>query len=250
MIREAVLSRTTQHIFNYLERHILLAGAESREEVLELLDSTRLLFPHWAIMTCPVMHPDLHYVSKNAALVFGYSWEYLKANSKIEKFFSHIHEDDQKDLYDCYSYLHKYLEAIHPEEHLTSRAVLNYRFRRADGQYMHIHDEKATLQLGGASKFYYALFQDLSERPFTGVKIEIFKQDPVLKKIVEYKPSASKTNLSKREQELVSLIRQGLSTKEIAWNLEISHHTVRNIKSKLFEKYNVSSSIELLNMTA
>ena len=250
MVREAVLARTTNHIFNYLEKHVLLAGTESREEVLELFDNTPLLFPHWAIMSCPVMHPDLHYVSKNAPLVFGYDWEYLKAISKIEKFFTHVHEDDQQDLYDCYTYLHKYLETIAPDEHLSTRAVLQYRFRKSDGQYMLLHDEKANLQLGEASKFYYALFQDLSEKPFAGVKIEIFKQDPELKKIVEYKPSAPKKNLSKREQELVSLIRQGLSTKEIAWNLDISHHTVRNIKSKLFEKYNVSSSIELLNMTA
>jgi DNA-binding CsgD family transcriptional regulator len=68
-------------------------------------------------------------------------------------------------------------------------------------------------------------------------------------KITEFKPSAG-SNLTSRESELVTLIKQGLSTKEIAWYLNISHHTVRNIKSRLFEKFNVNNSIELLNMTA
>jgi DNA-binding CsgD family transcriptional regulator len=53
--------------------------------------------------------------------------------------------------------------------------------------------------------------------------------------------------LSKRETELVALIRKGLRTKEIADQLKISHHTVRNIRQRMFEKYNVNNSIELLN---
>jgi len=95
------------------------------------------------------------------------------------------------------------------------------------------------------------LFRDVTaERPFTGVKVELFKQeDQGLTKIREYKPAARRNALSKREQELVNLMRQGLSTKEIAWYLNISQNTVRNIKSKMFEKYNVNNSIELLNMT-
>ena len=53
--------------------------------------------------------------------------------------------------------------------------------------------------------------------------------------------------ISKRETELVALIRKGLRTKEIADQLKISHHTVRNIRQRMFEKYNVNNSIELLN---
>jgi DNA-binding CsgD family transcriptional regulator len=30
-------------------------------------------------------------------------------------------------------------------------------------------------------------------------------------------------------------------------HLKISHHTVRNIRQRMFEKYNVNNSIELLN---
>lgn len=45
------------------------------------------------------------------------------------------------------------------------------------------------------------------------------------------------------------MIRKGLRTKEIADQLKISHHTVRNLRQRIFEKYNVNSSIELLNKT-
>lgn len=249
MIREAVLTRTTDKLASYLEKYVTLAGTEKREEVMELFDSIHLLFPHWAIMTCPMMHPELQYASPNCSFVFGHSKEYLINIRSIGNFFSLVHDDDQQDLYDCLSFLHDFLEKIPPEEHHAHRAVFYYRLRKSNGQYIHLHDEKASLLLPGSGNFYYGLFRDISETTFTGVKIEIFRQEQSLRKIDEYKPSTRRTLLSKREQELVNLIRQGMSTKEIAWNLHISHHTVRNIKSKLFEKYNVSNSIELLNMT-
>ena len=86
------------------------------------------------------------------------------------------------------------------------------------------------------------------EVSFNGVKIEVFKHESALKKIFEHRPMQAK-KLSSRESELVTLIKQGFTTKEIAGQLSISHNTVRNIKSKLFEKYSVNNAIELINIT-
>jgi DNA-binding CsgD family transcriptional regulator len=251
MVKEAVLTRMTDKIAAYIQRYVTLAGAEKKEEVLELFDNMQQFFPHWVISTCPVMHPDIHYMSKNSAHVFGHNNEYLLNDMTIQQYFDQVHDADQQDLQECFSFQHDYLESIPSDEHPAYRSVFHYRFKRANGQYMYLHDEKATLNLGGSGNLYYALFRDVSsEKTFSGVKIELFRQEQGLSKIKEYKPSAERNSLSKREGELVLLIKQGLSTKEIAWQLKISHNTVRNIKSKLFEKYNVNNMIELLNMTA
>lgn len=251
MINDAILMRMTDKIINYLQRYARLAGAEKREEVLDLFDNMQQLFPHWVISTCPVMHPEIHYMSKNGVHIFGHAGENVVNKMNIQQYFNHVHDADQQDLKSCFSFLHDSLESIPSDEHTSYRAVLHYRFKKSTGQYIYLHDEKATLDIGGCGNLYYALFRDItSEKTFTGVKIELFKQETGLKKIKEYKPSSERHALSKREGELVLLIKQGLSTKEIAWQLEISHNTVRNIKSKLFEKYNVNNMIELLNMTA
>jgi len=55
--------------------------------------------------------------------------------------------------------------------------------------------------------------------------------------------------LSKRELEVVRLLAQGLSNREIAQRLELSQHTVKNHLFRIFEKLGVSSRIELLHMT-
>lgn len=249
MIKEAVLLRTADRVTNYIHKYVRRAGAEKREEALELFDNMYQFFPHWVIMTCPMMHPEISYISKNCEHVTGYDKEFLTKNIRIEKFFNLIHPADHQDLYDCFSFVHDHLESVLPEEHNTYRTIFHYRFRKADGQFMYMYDEKATLNLGGSGNLYYALCRDItSEKAFTGVKVELFSQGETLEKIKEFKPSSEKLSLSKREQQLVTLIKQGLSTKEIAWHLNISHNTVRNIKSKMFEKFNVSNSIELLNI--
>ena len=55
--------------------------------------------------------------------------------------------------------------------------------------------------------------------------------------------------LSKRELEVVRLLAQGLSNREIAHRLELSQHTVKNHLFRIFEKLGVSSRVELLHMT-
>lgn len=248
MVGEAALTRTNERVSAYIEKYVRLTGVEKRGEILELFDKMHQVFPHWAILTCPLMHPDILYASRNCATVFGYSNDYMIRNSSIEKYFAHIHDDDKEDAHTCFSFMQHHMEGVPPEEHCTHRSVLHYRFRKANNRSMYLHDEKAILSLPGSGNLYYVLFRDQTqERSFSGVKIELFKQEQTLVKIKEYRPSGGRL-LTKREEELVALIREGLSSKEIAWRLEISTNTVRNIKSKLFEKYNVNSSIELLNM--
>lgn len=76
---------------------------------------------------------------------------------------------------------------------------------------------------------------------------DFYKQDVWQEKLAEFRPATQYIRLSKRETELVGLLRKGLRTKEIADQLKSSHHTVRNIRQRMFEKYNVNNSIELLN---
>ena len=251
MIVEAIIQRTGEKVASYIKKYFTLAGVEKKEEVLDLFDNILQIFPHWVIMTCPLMHQEIHYVSKNCSAVFGYSHDHLKNNSNLQKMFTYVHPTDQQDLYNCFMFMYNYLECIPPELHCEYRSIFHHRFKKQNGQYIYLHDEKAVLNVKGTGNLYYGLFRDVSpEKNFNGVKIEIFKQQPSLTKVAEYKPSAERALLTKREGELLTLFKQGLSTKEIAWHLNISHNTVRNIKSKLFEKFNVNNTIELLNMTA
>jgi two-component system nitrate/nitrite response regulator NarL len=55
--------------------------------------------------------------------------------------------------------------------------------------------------------------------------------------------------LSKREMEVVRYVAQGLTNREIAEELGLSQHTIKNYLFRLFDKLGVSSRVELLSMT-
>ena len=248
MASDAELRRSADRINSYITKYIRLAGTERKEEVLKMFDNLHLLFPHWVIGTCPMMHPEICYISKNAESIFGYSSQFIIENSRPEKFFNLVHQLDRADLYRCIEFLREEMENLPPEIHHEYRCVFHYRFRKNDDTYCYLHDEKASLQLSDGSSLYYVLFHDItSERSFSGVKAEFFHHLNSIKKLKEFNPALFEKKLSKREIEIVALMRQGLSNKEIAGYLALSQNTIRNMKSKLFEKYNVGNSIELLN---
>jgi DNA-binding CsgD family transcriptional regulator len=250
MIHESALMRMTTRITSEMRQSVSLAGPGQLEEMTDLFDKIHNLFPGWVIMTCPIMHPDVHYVSRNYHDIFGLHASH-NAYQNISEYFHRVHEADQEDLHSCLEVLHEYLQMIPPALHTQYRGVLHYRFRKANGQYIHLHDEKAVINLNDSGNLYFALIRDItSEKKFEGVKLEIFSMLQPNVRLKEFKPRIDKSHLTKRENDLVTLIKQGLSTKEIAWYLKISHHTVRNTKSKLFEKFKVNNTIELLNVTA
>jgi DNA-binding CsgD family transcriptional regulator len=219
----------------------------SMEDIFPFLDAMQKIFPQWVFMICPFHHPESRYISKNCEEVLGYTSDYIY-DLFPTGIISHAHEDDQQDLKDCFSFLHNYLKDKSAEEYYALRIAVQFRFRHKNGNYLLVQDEKASLKLKNSTFIYYSILKDITEETaFTGVRLDIYKQDASQEKLAEFRPATQHVRLSKRETELVALIRKGLRTKEIADQLKISHHTVRNIRQRMFEKYNVNNSIELLN---
>jgi DNA-binding NarL/FixJ family response regulator len=52
--------------------------------------------------------------------------------------------------------------------------------------------------------------------------------------------------LTKREQELVPLVANGLTNREISTRLGVSEHTIKNHLFRIYEKLGISSRVELI----
>jgi len=52
--------------------------------------------------------------------------------------------------------------------------------------------------------------------------------------------------LTRREQEIVPLVAQGLTNKEISARLSLSEHTIKNHLFRIYEKLGISSRVELI----
>lgn len=58
--------------------------------------------------------------------------------------------------------------------------------------------------------------------------------------------AGGKVPLSKREQQVAQLVSEGLSNREIAQQLKLSEHTIKNYLFHIFEKLGMSSRVELV----
>jgi DNA-binding NarL/FixJ family response regulator len=52
--------------------------------------------------------------------------------------------------------------------------------------------------------------------------------------------------LTKREQEIVPLVANGLTNREISTQLRVSEHTIKNHLFRIYEKLGISSRVELI----
>ena len=66
-----------------------------------------------------------------------------------------------------------------------------------------------------------------------------------LKPLRLIKPGGGMTRLTPREAEVVHLLADGLSTREISRKLALTEHTIRNYLSAIYDKLGVSTRVEL-----
>ena len=55
--------------------------------------------------------------------------------------------------------------------------------------------------------------------------------------------------LTKREEDVVRLVAEGLTNREVSARLSLSEHTVRNYLFRIFDKLGISSRVELVLRT-
>jgi DNA-binding CsgD family transcriptional regulator len=249
MLPQQTISRTALRILAYINEGNTPSDPAYHDEIAAVLYNMHKILPQCLVMTCPMQHKHFFYVSDNCRDVIGHDPDWL-SSKQPDHLISIIHEADMADMMACFNYCESIVINIPPDEHRHIRCIFTYRIRHADGHYMIVHDEKAALRLKDGTSIYISILRDVSfEKAFTGTKVEVFRMENKMVKIGECIPSQTSKKLSKRENDLITLIRQGLTTKEIAWQLNISHNTVRNIRSKMFEKYQVNNVVELLNRT-
>jgi PAS domain S-box-containing protein len=126
-----------------------------------------------------------------------------------------VHPDDVRSCLDTYQRALENRQQFHME----------YRLRRADGEYRWIVD-------AGVPQFA----KDGSFLGFIGSGVEI----------QETRPVRSPTPLTSRELEVLTLVAEGKSTKEVAAMLNISYKTADSHRSRIMEKLGIHETASLV----
>ncbi|MBB3186255.1 LuxR C-terminal-related transcriptional regulator [Microbacter margulisiae] len=189
--------------------------------------------------------------SYNMEMLFGYDPELMeqKGNDYIN---SRIHPDDYMTLTRNGIFLLNFVFALPLSERMDYKLINEYRILNQAGHYMRVIEQHQPLELDPRGNIWLAMsMMDVApdQDEYRGVRYQLLNYKTG-RFVLPYSGAVSPDmplTLTKREQEILFLIRDGLLSKEISEKLFISVHTVNTHRQHILEKLGASNSIEAVH---
>ena len=197
---------------------------------------------------------SFEYISKNYKSCLG-----LDRHELMEKgmryFWSRIHPNDLENWLKALNELMEFtMGNIEDKERQNANYTWNYRFKNADGVYVNIVQNTTPLAFDSQGKpivglAHYTVLD-------SNIKLDVAASAKLLNKQKEYETIYFNTfsqkllngGISNRERDIIRLLVQDYSSKEISERLNISSHTVDTHRRNILKKLNISSTGELIGM--
>lgn len=189
------------------------------------------------------------YVSKGIRCITGYSVDEV-LNGHFLFYYNAWHPQDVKILNSVHQKLLSFFYATPIQDRPKLKFCYNFRLRRKDGAYMHVLQQTIFMRVsdGGAPLVEFSNFTDITS----------FKKDHHLTLSIQrlnasgeyqevYKEEFCNYDFAftRRQLEIMSLISQGLTTKEIAANLCLSTDTVKNHRKNILKMTGSKNVVEV-----
>lgn len=194
------------------------------------------------------------YVSKNFKSCIGLDSEVLKTEG-MRYFWSRIHPEDLEKWLKALNELMEFtLGNISIEDRSKANYTWNYRFKNADNNYVNIVQNTTPLDFDNAGKpiiglaHYTVLHKDIKMDISASAKVLNSRDEYETIFFNSYSQKLLSAGISNRERDIIRLLVQDLSSKEISERLSISSHTVDTHRRNILKKLNISSTGELIGM--
>jgi DNA-binding CsgD family transcriptional regulator len=187
------------------------------------------------------------YYSTNFGALLGYEPSDYKEIGQM--FFGNkIHPDDSLHCSNRGVSAYKLLSSFSSDEKLNHKIVSEYRMLNAQGQYVRLIEQYQVLELDFKGQIWLMLtIVDLSPNQdvLEGSKSQLlnFRTGQIISMEASEKVQFE---LTKREKEILKLVKAGLLSKEISDKLSISVHTVNTHRQRFLEKLGANNSLEAI----
>ncbi len=186
----------------------------------------------------------IHY-SSNFGGLLGYEPSDYKETGQ-QFFASKIHPEDALKLSISGVSVLKLFNNFSSDEKLNHKVINEYRMLNAHGQYIRLIEQHQVLELDNKGQLWLLLMiVDVSpnQEEMEGSKSQLlnFRTGKIIPMEV---PQHVKFELTKREIEILRLVKEGLLSKEISNKLAISVHTVNTHRQRFLEKLGANNSFE------
>ena len=204
------------------------------------------------LFTVDVFKGRYDFASSGFSDLFGYKPEWINSIEKNGNFLEDmVHPDDLETLIKMQIDHSYFIYSLEPRYRNDYSNTYNFRMRNAQKQYLNVISRQRVIEQDVNGKAWIILGEvniSPDQRPLGDVqKITVNLKTG---KIIHFQNRfGDDTSLSKREVEILKLIRKGYLGKEIADKLFISLNTVNNHRKNILRKLQVSNSIEAINAT-
>ncbi len=159
-----------------------------------------------------------------------------------------IHPDDREKVAELQIRHGKFIDSLPPGERNDYRTIYQVRMRGAHGRYINVVSRHQVIETDRNGKAWIVMgVMELSpdQTPADRVKCSVlnFRTGRFFNPYAE----SLERELTDRESEILSLIGQGLLSKEIAGRLGISKYTVDNHRKNIIAKLEADNAIEAIN---
>lgn len=191
------------------------------------------------------------FASSNFADLLGYDCRKIEMIEQYDDYLeSRIHPEDLSTMKYIQIGLSQFIYKQPMDERNNYKNIFSYRVLNAKGQYINVTSKQQVLETSNSGKAWLILgVMDIAsdQRPSDEVKYTVLNMKTgdlfSLQNLIESKPE-----LTIREIEILQLIKQGFLSKEIAYTLGVSIHTVNIHRQNILRKLGVQNSIEAINM--
>lgn len=202
--------------------------------------------------TVDVVKERYDFASRYFSDIFGYklSWiENIQHHGDILE--ERIHPDDREQILDRQIKHSRFIYSLPTEDRNNYRTLYQFRLLNRKNNYIQVISRQQVFQTDRNGKAWIILgsMEIAPDQLYTG-KIKYIVEN--LKTGEIFNPEESSPiihSLTPKEREILQLIRQGYLSKEIAYLLHISIHTVNNHRKNILSKLKVDNIIEALNLT-
>lgn len=174
-----------------------------------------------------------------------------------KEYFDLIHPDDVNYAFTFFGKSFRLLFSLSEDQRLDYNILIYFRSRNYKNEYRWLAVHYPAMYFDSKNNFMYGLclFSDVHHlmTPDSKPMMTILDNSSNRQQLFTcYTPEntdfsdGSCVAVSKREQDIISLMTQGKASKEIGNILGISKNTVDNYRQKLLRKFNVASSAELV----
>jgi DNA-binding CsgD family transcriptional regulator/PAS domain-containing protein len=193
------------------------------------------------------LHQKKHvYASYSFSHLFGYDMDELEKDD-MAYFNSKIHPDDLQQLRMSSIDMFNFILSVEPCSRLDYKLINEYRMQDAAGSYLRVIEQHQVMELDPDGNVWLSLsILDLSPNQDTdnGVRSQMFNFR--LGKLVAIATNQVKVPgaLTKKEIQVLNLVKDGFLSKEISGRLSISVHTVNTHRQRILEKLGADNSME------